>query len=101
MHRLALLVTVVLMLVDLFSIPASADFETDRRVCASNDSPPDAAIAACTRRINSGQLEGHALAVSHINRGVEYRHKGDVNHAIADYDEAIRLDPKYAIAFCN
>ena len=32
------------------------------------------------------------------NRGYAYLRKGDVDKAIADYDEAIRLDPKYAKA---
>jgi tetratricopeptide (TPR) repeat protein len=27
--------------------------------------------------------------------------KGDYDHAIADYNEAIQLDPNNALAFCN
>ena len=33
--------------------------------------------------------------------GSKYAMKGDFNHAIADFDEAIRLDPKNADAFYN
>jgi serine/threonine-protein kinase len=35
------------------------------------------------------------------NRGFLYFKKGDTRRAIADFDEAIRLDPKSALAFCN
>jgi tetratricopeptide (TPR) repeat protein len=97
MHRLALFVTLAPMLVGLFSVSASADFDTDQRLCngIGHRSHPDAAIAACTRQISSGRFEGHDLAVSHYNRGLEYHRKGDLDRAIADYNEAIRLDPEY------
>ena len=36
-----------------------------------------------------------------MNRGVTYAYKGDNDGAIADYNEAIRLDPNDALAFCN
>jgi tetratricopeptide (TPR) repeat protein len=61
----------------------------------------DAAIADCTRAIQSGRFTGHALALKFSNRGVEWRLKGDYARAISDYDEAIRLDPKYADAWYN
>jgi tetratricopeptide (TPR) repeat protein len=35
------------------------------------------------------------------NRGVTYRRKGDIDRAIADYSETIRLDPRNAQAFSN
>ena len=61
----------------------------------------DAAIADCTRAIQSGRFTGHALALKFSNRGVEWRLKNDYARAIADYDEAIRLDPKYPDAYYN
>ncbi len=61
----------------------------------------DAAIADCTKAIQSGRFAGHALALKFANRGVEWRLKGDIERAISDYDEAIRLDPKYADAYYN
>ncbi|MCL2385650.1 MAG: tetratricopeptide repeat protein, partial [Alphaproteobacteria bacterium] len=38
---------------------------------------------------------------SYSLRGNAYRNKGDIDHALADYDKAIELDPKYAAAYYN
>ena len=35
---------------------------------------------------------GHDLAIVHYNRGAAWSDKGDLDRAIADYTEAIRLD---------
>ena len=40
-------------------------------------------------------------AVTFRNRGDAYTDKGDHDRALADYNEAIRLDPNNALAFCN
>lgn len=36
-----------------------------------------------------------------VNRGIAYRRVGDLDRAIRDYDEAIRLNPQAADAFNN
>ena len=36
-----------------------------------------------------------------VNRGIAFRRVGDVDRAIRDYDEAIRLNPRAADAFNN
>jgi len=61
----------------------------------------DVAIAACSRVITSARYQGRKLAGLYDNRGVEYRKIGQYDRAIADYSEAIRLDPNYAKAFNN
>jgi tetratricopeptide (TPR) repeat protein len=61
----------------------------------------DEAIAACTRAINSGSLQGKALAGAYNNRGVEYNGKDQHDRAIQDYDQAIRLNPNFAQTFNN
>ena len=71
------------------SVPAAAD------PCdALRDAEPR--IVACTQSINSGKWKGHNQAVNYNNRGNAYRRKGDNDRAIADYTQAISLDPKDA-----
>ncbi len=61
----------------------------------------DAAIAGCTRVIEDGKQTPIGRAAAHYNRGNAHAAKGDQAAAIADYDEAIRLDPKNAPALNN
>jgi lipoprotein NlpI len=77
----------------LFAGVAAAD---DLDTCAKASG--DTAIAACSRAI---ELKTHDLAALFYHRGHEYKTKGDLDHAIADYSEAIRLDPKDADAYNN
>src|ERR1700730_12190577 len=79
------------LLVLLGSPPAAAD---DMETCAKSSG--DVAIAACTRAITSGRYKGLMLALLFHNRAVAWANKKDYDRAIADYNEAIRLDPKYA-----
>ncbi|MDR0707369.1 MAG: tetratricopeptide repeat protein [Treponema sp.] len=40
-------------------------------------------------------------AKSYVESGLAYHNKGDYDRAIADYTQAIRIDPKYALAYHN
>ena len=71
----------------------------DRVDCERQSGEP--AIAACTRAIASGAFTGIDLAKLHTNRGVELKLKGDLDAALKDYDEAIRLHPANHFAFNN
>jgi tetratricopeptide (TPR) repeat protein len=61
----------------------------------------DVAIAACNRAITSSSYNGRDLAGLYINRGYEYKQKKDYDHAIQDYDQAIKINPNFAQAFNN
>jgi tetratricopeptide (TPR) repeat protein/uncharacterized membrane protein len=83
-------------------IPSEADALTsdpDYQTC--ENSSGDEAIAACDRGIGSGKFSGSLLAGLHVNRGVERGNKNDPEGALSDYDEAIRIDAKNALAYVN
>jgi lipoprotein NlpI len=81
--------------------PAAQAQQTDVERCASLTGQPDLAIKHCTRAIESGKVTGEELARLHYNRGIEWAAKGEHARAIADYDAAIRIDPKSAEAYFN
>src|SRR5438034_274217 len=58
---------------------------------------PVSAHAGRTRSIEFNPKD----AIAYNNRGYAKSDKGDLDGAIADYDEATKFDPKYAIAYCN
>ncbi len=69
-------------------------------VKACEEKKGDDAIAACTRAIDSGP-KNKALAGVYFNRAVEWNAKKDFDKAIADYSEAIKINPEYREAFNN
>jgi tetratricopeptide (TPR) repeat protein len=80
--------------------PAAADFASDREHCTSStDVEPDVIIGACSRQIKSGRWKGHDLAICYANRGRAYLRKDEPDDAIANFNEAIRNNPKYTAAY--
>lgn len=61
----------------------------------------DNALAACTRAIESGQYAGADLGKLFTSRGVERKRKGDLDGAIADYTEALKINPRDLFAYNN
>jgi len=59
----------------------------------------EAAIAACTRAIQSGRFSGSELAGIYDNRAIELRQQGDFDRAIADYTAAIYIDADHPGAY--
>ena len=92
--KLALLGLAALAAVALFPTTAAAD---DWDTCGKQSG--DLAIAACSRAIDSRRYTGQSLAQLYTARGVAYQAKGDLDRAIADFNEAIRLDPKGALHY--
>jgi tetratricopeptide (TPR) repeat protein len=65
----------------------------DSQECAGND--PDQVIAACTRIIQDKQDSADNHGVGYSNRAGAFQLKGEIDRAIADYSEAIKLVPNY------
>ena len=61
----------------------------------------DLAVAGCSRAIDSREYTGRSLARVYARRGGAYAAKGDVNRAVADYNESMRIDPTYPAAYLN
>ena len=99
-------VTRVLLVLALFTMPVGEAQAEDLTYCykgdgAANAGNYDLAIDHYTRCLNEGELTLGTQVILFNNRGVAYEDKGDYDRAIADYDQAIRLEPDYASAFNN
>ena len=67
--------------------------------CTGNpDIDWDQQLKNCTALIQSGTEQKENLAIAFYNRALAYESKDDYVRAIADYDEAIRLNPNDADA---
>jgi tetratricopeptide (TPR) repeat protein len=62
---------------------------------------PEKQIAGCTGLIQSGRGNQKGLSEAFYNRGNGYAAKDDFDHAIQDFDQAIKLNPNDAAAFNN
>ena len=64
--------------------------------CEGGD--PVLSIKGCTALIQSLTETRNNLAIAHSNRGITYSDKGDFDRAIADYEQALKLNPELAAA---
>jgi len=79
---------------------ANAQLSPQWEACTGNPGIDwDQQINSCTVLIQSGNKSKENLAVAYYNRGLAYENKEDYARAIADYSDAIRLDPNDAEAF--
>lgn len=61
----------------------------------------DEKIRACSFLIDARNGDSDQLAVLYTSRGAAWRQKGDLDRAVADHDEAIRLQPGSALLYFN
>ena len=81
------------------ALAADAPTSQEWRVCTGDGSSSDLVIKSCSVVIQAGRETKARLAIAHYHRATAYRMEGRTDRAIQDYDQAIELDPKYAIAF--
>jgi tetratricopeptide (TPR) repeat protein len=79
--------------------PAFGASQKDHDDCIKDSG--DQAIAGCTSIINDGSESVPNRFAAYSNRGVKWVAKGDIDRAIADFSEAIRLEPKLGVAYRN
>src|SRR5262245_18726936 len=60
---------------------------------------PDVQLAGCTLLIESGAESTRILALVYNNRGNAFIRRGDYDRAIEDYNQSIKFDGKYAMAY--
>ncbi len=86
----------------MFFLAASATlaFAGDSEDCNQNKDL-DRQIRGCTSFINRAAGNKEGMASAYTNRANAYSDKGDLNRALRDYNEAIRIDPGHPFAYYN
>jgi tetratricopeptide (TPR) repeat protein len=78
---------------------ATAQMSPHWQACTGNPGIDwDTQIRSCTALIQSGTELKENVAIAFYNRALAYENKEDLVRAIADYDEALRLNPNDADA---
>jgi tetratricopeptide (TPR) repeat protein/CHAT domain-containing protein len=77
---------------------ASAQFPRAWDRCPNKSVAHDERISVCSEAIRSGQLSARNLAIAYASRGISWQAKGDIDRAIADFDDAIAITPAGALA---
>jgi len=95
---------VALMALTTLMLPAaiSAQQSDDRGRCFAREGvSPEQKLRSCTAVIEAGGQAPQGLVAAFNSRGNVHLSTRNYDRAIDDYNEAIRLDPKYAIGFNN
>jgi tetratricopeptide (TPR) repeat protein len=83
-----------------FSASAYAQLSPNWEGCTGNpDIEWKQQIERCSALISSGAETQHNLSIAYYNRALAYENMDNYPKAIADYTQAITLDPKDADAF--
>jgi tetratricopeptide (TPR) repeat protein len=92
-----------------FAAPASASVliigNTDARMCfEAADTPMTPSLRElrrCDDALARDNLTGYEMVATHVNRGILRLRRGMVDEAVADFDQAIALDPNQPEAYLN
>ena len=67
----------------------------------SSLSPQMADVRRCDAALNEDTLTRYETVATHVNRGILRLRRGQIEEAIADFDEAMTLDPDQPEAYLN
>src|SRR6185436_10783521 len=81
----------------MLTLPALGASEQDWNDCTSDDL--DRRIRGCTRVLQDSRELPRNRAGAFLNRGIAWKRKGELDRALNDYNEAIRIDPKYTTIY--
>jgi len=89
------------MMAALLTTAAHAQLSQAWKICEGYMANPtsEQQIKSCTEIIESGRETPQRLAIAYFWRGHAWRNRDNLQRAIADFTEAIRLDPKYRAAY--
>ena len=79
-------------------VPARAQQSDALRQCAAANLTAEQRLANCTAVIEAGQETRQNLAIAYERRGNAHLNMRDHDRALADFDEAAKLDPKSTVA---
>src|SRR5215831_6590815 len=83
------------------SLAGTAAAQTDTQLKQCNGNDPGLAILGCTAVIQSRDATPKMLSNGYLNRGRAYQQRGQADRAIADLDQAVKIDPKNSRAVAN
>ncbi|MDB5617113.1 tetratricopeptide repeat protein [Tardiphaga sp.] len=83
----------------LAAAPAFGASRKDHDNCNARD--VDRNIAGCTRVLEDFSESARTRGIAYVGRGLAWSEKGDVDRAIADMTDAIRLNPNDSLAYSN
>jgi tetratricopeptide (TPR) repeat protein len=74
---------------------------TYQKTCEDQSAAPDAAIAACAKWLQAGNLTAYGKYVAHQYRAFALEKKGQMDEAIAEWTTAISADPSQSNGYYN
>lgn len=80
---------------------AAQPADTGKICTGGTQASPDDRIGACSSLIGAQAGDNERLSVLLTSRGSAWRQQGDLDRALADHDEAIRLQPGSALLYFN
>ena len=97
MYATRSLAAISIFIIGCTAVAGTTRAQQDWNECSGSGVEPDQAIKSCTEFLRSASTTDKSLAIAFTNRGRAYLKKGDYDHAITDFSEAIRLDAEFGL----